>query len=300
MTLEALHYVDTIVAAGSFSAAARRLGLTPRALSRSIAKLETYFGADLFHRSSQGTALTAFGETVFPRVSQFLELLDHVEKDAEALTAGEPMVVRAGVSPQIDMSIVARLRETVHGPEASGPRRGLTVLEAELDPLERALHCDDVDMLLVPALGAFPECRHRLIDSDYLVLSGSPGDVPPGSENDGASVTVKQLSQRELILSRHGCGITRAVREILDEEGCALAVADVEVSNCSTLPGWAVTGMGSVVLPERNVPPGRSVQRITREDGTFVEVFYEAVWNPEVRDSEYLEALAETLASVML
>lgn len=299
LTLESLHYVDTVVSAGSFSSAARTLGLTPRALSRSIAKLEVYLGADLFCRSSRGTALTEFGKTVYPGISRVVDLLDSVEKEAEALSSGECTDVRVGMSPQLDKKIVADLRQNVHGPGSVETARGLTLLEAEFDPLERALHCDDVDMVLVPALGMFPEYRHRLIGSDCLVVAGGPEDEFFGQGDGMAPVTVDQLSRCELILSRHGCGITRVVKEILEEEGCALAVADVEVSNCSTLPGWLGSGMGSVVLPERSVAPGVPARRIIREDGTYVEMFYEAVWSSEGRDPVHLEKLADRLAAGM-
>jgi DNA-binding transcriptional LysR family regulator len=48
--------------AGSFSAGARRLGLTPAAVSKNVAKLEAELGAQLFHRSTRKLSLTEQGE----------------------------------------------------------------------------------------------------------------------------------------------------------------------------------------------------------------------------------------------
>jgi DNA-binding transcriptional LysR family regulator len=47
---------------GSFSAAARVLGLTPAGVSKSVARLESDLGARLFHRSTRRLALTESGE----------------------------------------------------------------------------------------------------------------------------------------------------------------------------------------------------------------------------------------------
>ena len=48
--------------AGGFSAAARRLGLTPAAVSRNVAMLERNLGLRLFQRSTRRLTLTEAGE----------------------------------------------------------------------------------------------------------------------------------------------------------------------------------------------------------------------------------------------
>ena len=47
---------------GSFSAAARVLGLTPAGVSKNVARLEADLGARLFHRTTRRLALTEWGE----------------------------------------------------------------------------------------------------------------------------------------------------------------------------------------------------------------------------------------------
>src|SRR5688572_16050884 len=47
---------------GSFSEAARRLSLTPAAVSRNVAMLERNLGVRLFHRSTRRLTLTEAGE----------------------------------------------------------------------------------------------------------------------------------------------------------------------------------------------------------------------------------------------
>jgi len=58
---------------GSFSAAARRLGVTPAAVSRNVAMLERNLGVRLFQRSSRSLTLTEDGERFLASVTDGVE-----------------------------------------------------------------------------------------------------------------------------------------------------------------------------------------------------------------------------------
>jgi DNA-binding transcriptional LysR family regulator len=61
-------HIDAFVATAeesSFSAGARRLGLTPAAVSKSVARLEAGLGVRLFQRSTRSLSLTAEGERLY-------------------------------------------------------------------------------------------------------------------------------------------------------------------------------------------------------------------------------------------
>jgi len=71
MLTELRSYLDAFVAAadeGSFSAAARRLGLTPAAVSKSVGQFEARLGVRLFQRSTRRLALTTDGERLYGQV----------------------------------------------------------------------------------------------------------------------------------------------------------------------------------------------------------------------------------------
>ena len=53
------------VEAGGFSAAARKLGLTPSALSKLVSRLEDRLGSRLLHRTTRRLQLTVEGEAFF-------------------------------------------------------------------------------------------------------------------------------------------------------------------------------------------------------------------------------------------
>ncbi|RZT36784.1 LysR family transcriptional regulator [Cupriavidus agavae] len=71
--MEALNLLESFIQTaetGSFSAAARRLGLTPAAISKNVGRLETHLGVRLFQRSTRRLTLTLGGEQFLRQVSE--------------------------------------------------------------------------------------------------------------------------------------------------------------------------------------------------------------------------------------
>ncbi|AGP31900.1 LysR family transcriptional regulator [Corynebacterium terpenotabidum] len=309
LSLESLRYADAVASAGSFSAAARRFEVTQPALSSSIAKLEEYLGGRLFLRNPRGTSPTAFGNTVLPRIHQVIVDLDRVETEAASFASQGHGTIRIGASPQIEKALITRVREAIYGPGAYIPDRGIdhgvthrshgrdtTMLESELDQLEEYLQIGVLDMIIVPALGLLPAYSHRLLNSDYLVFVDPDAD-PDAAPGELDPVSVRELADHQLILSRNGCGITRTVEALMEEAGLSVRHSEIEVANCSTLLSWVDRDMGSVLLPERNVTTGMPTRRIIRDDGTYAEMFNEMIWDPGSQDAVYLDAISRKLAA---
>jgi len=74
---------------GGFSAAARRLGLTPAAVSRNVAMLERNLGVRLFQRSTRSLTLTEDGERFLASVTDGLEAVQLAIADVTT-HAGRP------------------------------------------------------------------------------------------------------------------------------------------------------------------------------------------------------------------
>jgi DNA-binding transcriptional LysR family regulator len=84
------------VETGSFSAAARVMGTTPSAVSKSIDRLEHRLGVKLFLRSTRTLSLTVEGTAYFERVAPLLRGLEDAE-DALHPAGGERGVLRASL-----------------------------------------------------------------------------------------------------------------------------------------------------------------------------------------------------------
>jgi DNA-binding transcriptional LysR family regulator len=81
VTIEQLRTLRAVVEAGSFSAAARKLGRVQAAVSQSIDRLEAQLGLRLFDRSGRVPRLTHHGEAVLvaaTRVAADVEALDEL------------------------------------------------------------------------------------------------------------------------------------------------------------------------------------------------------------------------------
>jgi DNA-binding transcriptional LysR family regulator len=84
---------------GSFSAAARRLGLTPAAVSRNVAQLERNLGVRLFQRSTRSLTLTEAGERFLQSVEPGLAGIQSAIA-AVATDAGQPAgTLKVSMSP---------------------------------------------------------------------------------------------------------------------------------------------------------------------------------------------------------
>ncbi len=93
------------VETGSFSSAARSLGATPSAISKSVAKLEARLGARLLHRSTRSISLTDEGASYYERVTHLVRELEEAE-DAVLVREGGDVAVRVG--PLADSALMAR------------------------------------------------------------------------------------------------------------------------------------------------------------------------------------------------
>jgi DNA-binding transcriptional LysR family regulator len=107
-------HLDAFVAAvdeGSFSAAARRLGITPPAVSKSVARLEAGLGVRLFQRSTRSLSLTAEGERLYRQVrTPWIEIGDALAEMQQG--AGKPAgTLKVALAPAVGRTYVLPMLE---------------------------------------------------------------------------------------------------------------------------------------------------------------------------------------------
>lgn len=76
MTFEQLHYIIEIQKCGTILAAAKKLNVSPPAVSKAVSNLEKELQLNLFIRNNSGTYLTEDGEKVLQIAKQILSLSD--------------------------------------------------------------------------------------------------------------------------------------------------------------------------------------------------------------------------------
>ena len=92
--LDALRVFVTVAEEGGFAAAARKLGMSPPAVTRAIASLEERVGVELLRRTTRVVKLTDAGARFFAETRRILGELE----DAEASASGSQTALRGTVA----------------------------------------------------------------------------------------------------------------------------------------------------------------------------------------------------------
>lgn len=90
----------------SFSAAARRLGVTQPTVSRRIAALEESLGRALFQRNVEGARLTSEGERLLPAAEQMARWAAEVERSIETWSDTAEGTVRIAAPPGLAFDLL--------------------------------------------------------------------------------------------------------------------------------------------------------------------------------------------------
>lgn len=107
-----------VTRAGCFTAAAKRLGLTKSAVSKTITKLETRLSEKLFHRSTRQLSLTSAGEAYLASCSAALDIL----RDAKAMMQRGQQGTDAGTKWRFRLHACRGLRDSAFHIPGSGRR----------------------------------------------------------------------------------------------------------------------------------------------------------------------------------
>jgi DNA-binding transcriptional LysR family regulator len=196
------------VAAGSMSAAARRLGMSPSAVSQTIRALELQAGVTLLHRSTRKLALTEAGEHCYPHC---LRLLD-------AARAAAASLAQARDAPTGELRVAAPVGFAAHIARALAP------LLAQSPQLRLRLLVDDAMIDLIDARIDIAIRVGRLADSSWaarplceieIIVCAAPAYIErhgaPASPDDLASHQWLAFA-RELAEAPHGTTAPEAER----------------------------------------------------------------------------------------
>ncbi|MGN6526242.1 MAG: LysR family transcriptional regulator [Burkholderiaceae bacterium] len=180
--LKPLAVFAEVVDAGSMSAAARRLGMSPSAVSQTVRSLETQGGVTLLHRSTRKLALTEAGERYYP----------HCRRLLEAARAAAAALREARDAPTGELRVSAPVGFANHVAPA------LSTLLADAPALRLRLLVDDAMIDLIDARIDVAVRVGRLADSSWvarrlgefeMILCAAPGYIA----RRGAPATPQEL-----------------------------------------------------------------------------------------------------------
>jgi DNA-binding transcriptional LysR family regulator len=140
------------VTAGSMSAAARRLGMSPSAVSQTIRALEQQVGVMLLHRSTRKLALTEAGQRCYP----------HARRLLDAAQAAVDSLAQARDQPTGELRVAAPVGFGAHIAPALAP------LLAQSPQLRLCLLVDDAMIDLIDSRIDIAIRVGRLADSGWI------------------------------------------------------------------------------------------------------------------------------------
>lgn len=99
MDLSQVRYFNAVARHGSFSAAAKALGITQPGLTKAVRRLEASLDCTLFLRLPRGVALTQQGEALLRHANLLDVQLQDAQKEVRALAGGAVGELRIGAGP---------------------------------------------------------------------------------------------------------------------------------------------------------------------------------------------------------
>jgi len=179
-----------VASAGSLSAAARQLDITPMQVSRRLATLETQLGVRLFHRSTRSVSLTAEGEAFLPYANTMVETEESARSTLNSSSAKASGVLRMTAPSIFGQSVVLPLlpRLLKQHPE----------LRIDLDLSDRVVDIVGQGLDMALRLAPLPDSElvaRRLTHNPRLICA-----APDYLERHGRPSTLSDLDAHHCIL----------------------------------------------------------------------------------------------------
>ncbi|MFI4933565.1 MAG: LysR family transcriptional regulator [Caulobacterales bacterium] len=177
-----LNHVVAAAQQGSFTAAARVVGVTQSAVTKSIAELERQLGYQIFHRTSRGALLTDEGRAFVDRATRLLEDAKELLREHAVYEDAFAGILRVGVCPaSLEWQVVAPLTSLL----ARYPRLRFDVSGASFERVAQQLRNGDVDVAVgfEDAFAERPDFRREPLTpapttlfarKDHPILSAGP------------------------------------------------------------------------------------------------------------------------------
>jgi len=242
----------TVVDAGSFSAAAERLGQTPSGVSRTVVRLERQLGMTLLHRTTRRLDLTEEGAWLLGRARRILAELEETESQAAIARTQPAGLVRVNAAtPTLDHLIAPLLPDFLD----AYPQVQLELASGEtfIDLIE-----EKADVAIRIGQLSDSTLRARHLGTSRLRVLAAPGYL----ERHGTPARVEDLARHRLIGFVAPASLNTWPLRAGGDEGWPIA-PHVTASSGETVRHLAVQGAGiaslSDFLTRADVDAGRLV-----------------------------------------
>lgn len=272
---------------GSFTDAARQLGMTPSGVAKAIGRLEGRIGVRLFHRNTRSISLTPEGEQLFGRSQKILE----------QLVAAEDELSRSAIKPHGRLRVSFPLSGMRAMSEVTRFMSEFPDVELELDFTDRlvdiveegfdvAVRTGDIrdSTLMTKVLGSF---GHNIVGTKLYF------------ERHGFPTKPSDLQHHRCLYHRYPSTGRLSPWKLNVEEGDFQVPAFATASTLEPLLHLAAKGAGIAYLPSYLIAGPLKEGRIISvlDDFTHDIGKFRAVWPSGRMHSSKIRAFVDFLAS---
>lgn len=251
--LNALRAFEAAARTGSFTNAARELGVSSAAVSQQVKLLERFWDNELFIRQGNRIALTDAGQTAYPQLAQAMASLEELSGNMRRSERRRKRLVVSAPQSVAETWLAAKL-SNVEPHDKGNP----LCIRIDDDPIDFVR--DRVDMRIFYGHDLYGDYRVETLFSDRLVAVAAPDFV----ERFGTSLA--SIEDSHLIHTDWGPGFSSSPdwnRAMLGER-IVDRNAGLLVQASSTAIAFARRGFGVVLVPNTMVEDDLASGRMVR------------------------------------
>ena len=249
MNLRQLACFVAIVEEGSFTRAARRVGITQPSLSQHVRSLEEELGGAVLERLPRGVALTPAGRTLLPEARAALRAVERGRRGARAALALEAGDLEIATVLSMAVGLLPRYIRLWH---ERHPDVGIRLQEfRHRSLLEDAVEQGVADFAIGPLPLRVWEGPLEQVSWEEFVVVAPPGD-PLASRR---RVRLEELADREWVLYHADHGLAGILEEVCRRAGFSPR-GTVRTSQAEGAARLASAGIGPALVPDNIVLPG--------------------------------------------
>lgn len=212
MNISQLRAFVTIVERGSFSDAARELGVSQPAVTMQLQSLESEVSATLLDRRYRRVDLTDAGRTLLPHARRVLDQIAEARDEIDALsgTVSGRLVIAASTTPGVYL-VPALLGSFIE----RYPQVGVSVTVGDTADVVRAVESGEAHLAVSGDTVKGAKAVFEEIGRDELVLIAPPEHRFVGRKK----APLSELCDEAWILREHGSGTRHVAERLLAEHG---------------------------------------------------------------------------------
>jgi len=264
-----------VVDEGSFTRAARAIGIAQPSLSQHIRALEEELNGRLIERLPRGIALTPAGRTLLPEARAAVRAVERGRRGARAALALEAGELEIATVLSMAVGLLPRYIKVWH---ERYPDVGIRLQEfRHRSLLEDAVVQGIADFAIGPLPVRHWEGALEVIAWEEFVIVVPPFDPLAGRQ----SVRLEELADREWVLYHQDHGLAGILDETCRQAGFSPR-GSVRTSQAEGAARLASAGLGPALVPDNIVLPGieGSVLRLKPRLIRDVAAYARTEWSP--------------------